>query len=81
MPSDEDLIERSLAFSGSYVSDDGAVTIMRLAVGLHEYSGDRFVGHCHVCSAARLIPATGEPLADVRAAILFLSTHHHGDAD
>ena len=31
MASDDDLLERTLAFSGSYVSDDGTVTVRRVA--------------------------------------------------
>lgn len=81
MPSDDDLLQRTLAFSGSYVSDDGLVTIRRSAVGPFEYSGNRFVGHCAICARALLMPATGEPLADVRAAIHFVATHDHGQAD
>ena len=81
MPSDDDLLERTLAFSASYVSDDGHVTIRRSAVGPSEYSGNRFVGHCAVCARALLIPPAGEALADVRAAIHFVATHDHGDAD
>jgi hypothetical protein len=81
VPADDELLERTLAFSGSYVSDDGNVTIRRFAVGSFEYSGDRFVGNCILCSRALLIPATGEPLADVRAAVHFVAAHSHGDVD
>jgi len=81
MPSDEELLRRTLAFSGAYVSDDGTVTIRRSAVHAVEYSGDRFVGNCTVCSRELLVPARGEPLPDVRAAVRFLSTHDHGDVD
>ena len=81
MPFDDDLLERTLAFSGSYVSDDGHVTIRRSAAGSFEYSEARFVGQCHVCSRAGLIPSTGEPLADVRAAVRFVAAHDHGDLD
>ena len=80
MASDEDLLERTLAFSGSYVSDDGNVTVRR-ATASFEYSGDRFLGNCTVCTHARLIRSTGEPLSDVRAAILFVAAHNHGDVD
>jgi len=80
VPSDDDLLERTLAFSGSYVSDDGHVTIRR-SPGSSEYSGARFTGHCAVCSRAGLIPPTGEPLSDVRAAVQFVAAHQHGDAD
>jgi hypothetical protein len=81
LPSDDDLLERTLAFSGSYVSDDGNVTIRRSAVGSFEYSGDRFVGRCTICSRALLLPPTGQPLSDVRAAVQFVATHDHGDQD
>jgi hypothetical protein len=80
MPSEDELLERTLAFSGSYVSDDGNVTIKR-AAATFEYSGDRFLGNCMACSRALLIPLTGEPLSDVRAAILFVAAHNHGDMD
>jgi hypothetical protein len=81
MPSDDDLLERTLAFSGSYVSDDGIVTIRRVTGPPFEYSGHRFLGHCTVCARAHLMPVTGEQLADVRAAILFAAAHDHGDVD
>jgi hypothetical protein len=81
VPSDDELLERTLAFSGNYVSDDGNVTIRRSAVGSFEYSGDRFVGNCAVCSRALLISPTGVPLADLHAAIDFVATHNHSDLD
>jgi hypothetical protein len=81
VPSDDDLLERTLAFSGSYVTDDGTVTIRRRGGRSHEYSGDRLVGFCTVCSRAHLLPPTGEPLPDVRAAIAFITEHSHGDVD
>jgi hypothetical protein len=81
MASDEDLLERTLAFSGSYVSDDGNVTVRRTAGASFEYSGQRFLGYCTVCSRAGLIPPTGEPLSDVRAAVLFVAAHDHGESD
>jgi hypothetical protein len=81
VPQNGGLVERTLAFSGSYVSDDGRVRISRAHSGAFEYSGDRFVGNCDVCALAGLIPATGELLADVGAADRFLSTHDHGDVD
>ena len=80
MPSDDDLVERTLAFSGTYVSDDGHLTI-RAAPGSFDYSGSRFLGYCRSCARARLIPPTGEPLADVSAAIRFAATHHHADVE
>jgi hypothetical protein len=81
VPADDELLERTLAFSGSYVSDDGHMTIRRSSVGSSEYSEARFVGICLVCSRAGLIPSTGEPLFDVRAAVRFRATHNHGDVD
>ena len=80
MPSDDDLIERTLAFSGSYVSDDGHVTIRR-SFGSFEYSGSRFVGHCDVCSRTGRTAPTGELLSDVRAARQFVAAHTHEDTD
>jgi len=81
MPTNGGLVERTLAFSGSYLSDDGRVRISRARSGAFEYSGDRFVGSCDVCALAGLIPAPGELLADVRAVDRFLGTHAHGDVD
>jgi hypothetical protein len=80
MASDDELLERTLAYSGSYVSDDGNVTVRRIAAEF-EYGGHRFLGNCRICSRARLLPSTGEPLADVRAAILFVAAHNHGDVE
>lgn len=81
MPSDEELLERTLAFSGTYVSDDGRLTIRRSPSGSGEYSGDRFAGYCDRCVRAQLIPNDGEPLRDMPAAIRFAATHDHGDID
>jgi hypothetical protein len=81
MPTDDELLEQTLAFSGAYVSDDGNVTIRRFGVAAFEYSGDRFLGHCAACSRAGVVPSTGESLPDVAAAVRFLSTHDHADAD
>jgi hypothetical protein len=80
VPSDETLLERTLAFANSYVSDDGHVAIRR-APGPSEYSGARFAGHCAVCSRAGILPPTGQPLLDVRAAVRFVSAHAHSDSD
>jgi hypothetical protein len=79
--SDDDLLERTLTFSGSYVSDDGNVTIRRSAPGPGEYTGNRFLGYCRRCAHTRLIPAAGEPLPDVPAAVRFAATHDHGEVD
>jgi hypothetical protein len=81
MPSDDELLEQTLAFSGSYVSDDGNVTVRRVAAASFEYSAHRFLGNCTACSRAHLIPLTGEPLSDVRAAVHFVAAHSHGDLD
>jgi hypothetical protein len=81
VPSDDELLERTLAFSGSYVSDDGHLTIRRYMSGSFEYSGNRFVGYCRRCARTLLIPPEGVPLPDVRAAIDFAATHDHGDVD
>ncbi len=81
VPSDDELLERTLAFSGSYASDDGTVTIRRSPVGSSGYTGARFMGRCTVCSRALLIPADGQPLPDVRAALQFVATHDHDDED
>jgi hypothetical protein len=76
---DEVLLERTLAFSGGYVSDDGDVSVRRVTPRTSTYAGHRFVGSCAVCAA--LLPAAGEPLADVRAVSRFVSAHRHGDVD
>ena len=81
MPSDDELLERTLAFSGSYMSDDGRLTIRRTASGSGEYSGNRFAGYCRRCVRAQLIPIDGEALRDMPAAIRFAATHDHGDVD
>jgi hypothetical protein len=81
VPPDDELFEQTLAFSGSYVSDDGTVTITRSVVHASAYAGDRFVGRCAVCTAALLTPAGGEPLVGVREAVRFVSTHDHAGLD
>ena len=78
--SDDQLLERTLAVFGSYVSDDGHVTIRR-AGGSLEYLAARFTGYCALCSRAGLIPSTGEPLSDIRAAAEFVAAHRHGEVD
>jgi hypothetical protein len=80
VPSDDDLIERTLAFSGSYVSDDGHATIRR-SFGSYEYTGTRFAGYCDVCSRTGRTAPSGEALSDVRAAVQFVAAHTHGDVD
>jgi hypothetical protein len=79
--SDDDLLVRTLAFSGSYVSDDGNVTIRRSPGGSFEYLGDRFVGNCRPCFRARLIPPAGAALPDADAVARFMATHSHGEVD
>jgi hypothetical protein len=81
VPTDASLVERTLAFSGSYVSDDGHIRITRARRDVFEYSGARFVGNCDVCARAGLLAASGELLADVGAANRFRAMHDHGDAD
>jgi hypothetical protein len=79
--SDDDLLVRTLAFSGSYVSDDGNVTIRRSPGGSFEYLGDRFIGSCRPCSRARIIPPAGAALPDADAVAQFMATHSHGEVD
>jgi hypothetical protein len=81
VPADDELLEGILAFSGSYASDDGTVTISRPPGPAFAYSGDRFVGRCSVCVRAGLLPAAGEPLPDVRAAVRFIALHDHAGLD
>jgi hypothetical protein len=81
VPSDDDLLERTLAFSGFYATYDGHQTIRRSTSRSDEYSGNRFIGHCSSCARALLSPPDGEPLPDIRAAIRFAATHDHGDND
>jgi hypothetical protein len=78
--SEDQLLERTLAVFGSYVSDDGQVTIRRVG-GSSQYLAARFTGHCALCSRAGLLPPTGEPLSDIRAAAQFLAAHRHGEVD
>jgi hypothetical protein len=80
VPADDDLLERTLRFSGSYVSDDGHVRIRRSA-DPGEYSSARFLGHCDVCARAGRTPPAGEPLADVRTVVRFVAAHDHGEVD
>jgi hypothetical protein len=81
VPTDDDSIERTLAFSGSYVSDDGSVTIRRSIRGSVQYSGSQFARYCRRCVRARLMPSAGEPLPDIRAVTSFAATHEHDDLD
>jgi hypothetical protein len=80
VPTDDERLERSLAFSRTHVSDDGQVTIRR-APAPPGYSGARFTGTCAICVRAGLLAPAGEALADVRAAVRFLAAHDHGEAD
>ena len=79
-PSDDVLLERTLAFSGSYTSDDGHVTIRR-SRPVPDYSTERFAGHCAPCARAGLTPPVGEPLADLAVAARFAAVHRHGEVD
>jgi hypothetical protein len=81
VPADDDLLERTLAFSGSYVSDDGHVTIRRSGGRAAEYSGERFIGFCMTCWQARLTRSDGERLPDIRSAAAFVAAHDHAQAD
>jgi hypothetical protein len=78
---DDELIERTLLFSGSYVSDNGRVTITRDPDASFEYTGRSFVGFCDVCANAGLVSPDGEHLPDVRTAVAFTATHAHDDVD
>jgi hypothetical protein len=80
VPSGDELLERTLIFSGTYVSDDGQLIIRHFA-GSPDYSGSRYLGYCRSCARARVIPETGEPLPDLSSAARFAATHHHGDID
>jgi hypothetical protein len=77
----DDLLERVLAFSGTYVSDDGDVTVRRSVVDSTTYSAARYAGWCQTCAHADLVGPDGEPLADVRAAARFVATHDHTETD
>jgi hypothetical protein len=81
VPADDELLQHTLVFSGSWVSDDGQVTIRRAFQQSTGYSGARFVGHCATCARAGLAPPAGDPLSDVRAAAQFVAAHQHGSAD
>jgi hypothetical protein len=77
---DDELLERTLRFSGSFVSDDGHVRVRR-APGGAAYSAAGFLGYCDTCARSGRIPPAGEPLADVRVVIQFVAAHDHGDFD
>jgi len=81
VPTDEDLLERTLTFSGSYVSDDRHVTIRRADGQAAGYSRERFIGFCTLCSRAGLIPPDGALLTDIRSAAYFVAAHDHTEAD
>jgi hypothetical protein len=81
VPSDDDLLESTLVFSGIYVSDDGHLAIRRSTVGSFEYGGHQFTGFCARCARVGLAPAEGELLTDMEAAVRFAATHDHGDVD
>jgi len=81
VPPHASLFDRTIAFSGGYVSDDGRVTITRVATGTFQYSADRFLGRCDICVRTGLLPADGEVLPDARAAQRFLRTHDHDAVD
>ena len=56
MPSDDELLERTLAFSGSYVSDDGNVSIRRVVAESLPYSAGPLPRQLH-----RLFPCSPHP--------------------
>jgi hypothetical protein len=78
--SDDDLVTSTLMFSGTYLSDDGELRILR-SLNEAEYSAARFTGFCDVCVRAGLLAPSGETLTDVRAAVQFASAHNHADVD
>src|SRR3954471_12108379 len=80
VPADDEMLERTLRFSGSYVSDDGHLRVRRAADPI-EHSASRFLGYCDVCARAGRIPPAGEPLADLRTVVRFVAAHDHGDVD
>jgi hypothetical protein len=79
-PTDDVLLERTLAFSGSYTSDDGHVTIRRFRP-VPDYSTARFAGHCVPCAREGLTPPVGEPLVDLAVAARFAAAHRHSEVD
>jgi hypothetical protein len=81
VPSDDDLVERTLAFSGGYVSDDGDLSIRRSTAGTSEYSEQQFTGYCARCARVGLMPPEGKHLNQIGAAVRFAATHDHGDVD
>jgi hypothetical protein len=80
VPTDDDLVERTLAFSGSYASDDGQVTIRR-SRSTNGYSAAAFTGRCGACAQAGMTPPEGEPLDDLVEAAQFAAAHRHGEVD
>jgi len=79
--SSDELLERVLAFSGTYVSDDGDVTVRRSVIDSTAYLAARYAGWCQTCAHADLAGPDAEPLADVRAAARFVATHDHAGTD
>ena len=80
MDSDDALLEATLTFAGTYVSDDGKLRITRASGGTG-YVAARFVGYCDACDQTGQTLPAGEPLADIPAAVLFAAAHIHGDED
>src|SRR3954447_7307737 len=78
VPADDDLLERTLRFSGSYVSDDGHVRVRRAADPTGS-SAPRSRGYCAVCAGAGRTPPAGEPLDDVRTVVRFVAGHDHAE--
>lgn len=79
-PTDDDLLARTLAFSGSYTSDDGRMTIRRSGT-VPDYATARFAGHCTACAGTGLTPPVGEQLPELVDAARFAAAHRHGDVD
>ena len=67
MPSDDELLERTLAFSGSYVSDDGNVSIRRVVAESLPYSACALPRQLHRLFLAASSPPTGEPICPTSA--------------
>jgi hypothetical protein len=78
---DPDLLRGTLDFAGSYVSDDGAVTILRVTGRSADYSADSFTGVCVVCARAAPGEQVLHDLPDLRTALHFLAAHDHGATD
>jgi len=63
------------------VSDDGAVTILRVTGRSADYSADRFTGVCVVCAREAPGEQVLHDLPDLRTTLRFLAAHDHGATD